>query len=58
MYPVLLAIASTFFNNTIWTRDVEQAYRQSGKRQRDVLKLIPREAEPELDKYIKIELPH
>lgn len=44
IYRLILAMASTFFYSSIWTRDVEQAYMQSEKLKRDVFTTPPPEA--------------
>lgn len=58
MYRAILAVATTFFKNSIWTRDVEKACMQSGKLKRNVFTTAPPEAKLGPDIYLKIELPH
>ena len=57
-FRVILSLAVVFFNCTLWTRDVEQAYMQSKPLQRDVFTKPPPEANLLENMVLKIELPH
>ena len=57
-FRVILSLAVVFFNCTLWTRDVEQAYMQSKPLQRDVFTKPPPEANLSENMVLKIELPH
>lgn len=58
IYRSILAAASTFFNGSDWTRDVEQAFVKPEKHNRDVLTVPPSKPKIGPDEYLKIELPH